>query len=129
MLFRSAGRARWAEFPSITADDLFVQRLFAPEERVVVRSAHFDVQTPRTLSGLVRVRTRTAQGNAELADHGQEQDATARTTASSSRALLGLLARRPTLLPSALVYAGVTAVSRRRAARSAVTWHRDDTTR
>lgn len=123
----SAGRARWGRFPEVTSDDLFVQRTFACDERVVVAGHHFAVETPRTLGSLLAVRTRVAQGNAELATGGRLQDAA--STTSTVRALVGEVRRRPWHLPSVVVYVAVVAVARRRARRSPAAWHRDASTR
>lgn len=133
-----AGRARFEQFPAVQADDLFVQRLFSPQERVIV-DGWFDVQVPRDLRNLIAVRTRVAKGNAALADAGEAQlggatgDFSA-STGSTVRSLATLLVRRPGLLPGALVYVAVV-LAARRAARGAPSttstgpWHRDESTR
>jgi glycosyltransferase involved in cell wall biosynthesis len=120
------GRGRFAEFPDVTSDDLFVQRLFAPQERATSPGT-FHVAVPRDLSNLVKVRTRTAAGNTELA--GADADTFERSTTSTSRALVELLLSRPRDLPAVGVYVAVTAVSRVLARRGSATWHRDVTTR
>lgn len=134
----AAGRSRFAEFPALTADDLFVQRLFAPAERLVLPDATFRVETPRDLAGLLAVRTRTARGNAELARAGSvtapPPGGAAVDTAASTRTTVAALARlvlgQPGLLPASLVYAGVTALARRRAGRArGAAWERDASTR
>ena len=61
------GRARFGEFPPIIADDGFVRSRFTPEERVAVPEARVRVVAPRTLAGLVRVKTRSRLGGYELA--------------------------------------------------------------
>lgn len=126
-----AGRERFERFPDLVADDLYVQRLFAPEERRVT-SGTFTVAAPRTLKSLLAVRVRVAKGNAGLAAHDDDAKFAASTT-STGRALVDLLRRRPTLAPSVAVYLAVTlaarARARRRSARHAGTWERDDSTR
>ncbi|GAA2030173.1 glycosyltransferase [Pseudokineococcus marinus] len=122
-----AGRARFAAFPDVTSDDLFVQRTFAPEERVVLQDHVFEVETPRTLRSLLAVRTRTAQGNTELAGSGDEAHAT--STGETVRSLLLDARRRPSTIPSTAVYVAVVLVARLRARRAPRTWHRDETTR
>ena len=125
----AAGRERWGQFPDVTADDLFVQRMFAPDERLVLDDCSFQVQTPQTLSDLVRVRTRTVFGNNELA--AQDPDgAFAASAGGTQRALLALVRKKPSLLPAAIVYTVVMLEARRRArGRSGGTWHRDASTR
>jgi glycosyltransferase involved in cell wall biosynthesis len=123
-----SGRARFAEFPDVTADDLFVQRLFGPAERVVLQDATFSVEVPHTLRALVAVRTRTAFGSAELAN--TRADEFAASTKETVWALLRMTLRTPRLLPAASVYIVVTVAARLRARGSQrSTWHRDTTTR
>ncbi|MEJ5914123.1 glycosyltransferase family 2 protein [Pseudokineococcus sp. 1T1Z-3] len=122
-----SGRARFGAFPAVTSDDLFVQRTFAPHERVVVVDHVFDVETPRTLRALVAVRTRTAQGNAELAAGGEP--AHAASTGATVRALARGVLRDPRTAPSSAVYVAVVLWARVRSRHVPETWHRDETTR
>jgi len=130
----SAGRARFDRFPDLVADDLYVQRLFAPEERRTTAGT-FTVAAPRTLRSLLDVRVRVAKGNAGLAGHGRsdDDDRFASSTGSTSRALLDLARRRPGLVPSIAVYLGVTlaarAIASRRTSDPHATWERDESTR
>lgn len=129
------GRARFEQFPALVADDLFVQRQFTPEERLVVSDITFDVQTPRSLRGLLAVRTRTAYGNRQLegallAENHRRDERFAASSNGTARALLARCWHHPRQLPAAVVYAVVTAVARRRAARRTdARWDRDDSTR
>ncbi len=153
-----AGRSRFAQFPDVTSDDLFVQRLFAEHERGT-SGGEFVVAAPRNLRNLLKVRTRTASGNAELSrtEHHDERgaggrpvtvdasdDATAaaggsatgnaptfeRSTSGTTSALAKLALSRPRLLPSAAVYTAVTIASRISARRRQTTaWQRDTSTR
>ena len=128
--FSESGRRRFERFPDLVADDLFVQRLFAPAERLVV-DAPFRVSAPRDLRGLLAARTRVARGNRELAARaGALQLDGAPTTSSTTRALVGL-SRRPVLWPALLVYVAVTAQARRRAAAApaGASWERDESSR
>jgi glycosyltransferase involved in cell wall biosynthesis len=123
----AAGRARFGSFPQLTADDLFVQRHFAPEEVVVLPQVSFAIETPHTLRSLLAVRTRTALGNTEVA--GLDLPQFRASSASTLRALGLLLLRRPHLVPAAVVYVAITVVARRRAAARPPGWQRDETTR
>ncbi len=120
------GRARFGRFPELTADDQFVQQLFAPGERRAVDGAEFRVHAPRSLRGVLSMRVRAYRGNRELAESGL-----ARTAAPTSGARTALAqARRPAALPSVAVYAGVNLAAKgmaRRARRGA--WERDDSAR
>lgn len=122
----AAGHRRLGGFPDVTADDLYVQRAFAPAERLVVE-AEFVVSAPRTLAALLAVRRRVARGNRELADaHGAGASG-----GGTAGALVGLVLRRPLLLPAAAVFVGVTARARASAASASgvVAWERDESTR
>jgi Glycosyl transferase family 2 len=125
------GRQRFGSFPDVVADDLYVQRLFAPEERITVDDT-FEVVAPRTLSALLAVRTRVARGNGELAGRGAELGvAPGATAGGTARALCREVLRHPRLLVPAAVYVAVTAAARRRARRAlpGAVWERDDSTR
>lgn len=130
----ASGRARFGEFPELTADDLFVQRLFGDDERRI-SEGRFTVRVPRTASALLKVRTRVARGNAELAAQDaatmqQETLDTSESTGGTVRAMLDVVRQRPTMLPAATTYLGVTVLARLRAGRSAApAWERDDSTR
>jgi len=148
-----SGRSRFTEFPDLTSDDLFVQRLFTDAERGT-SDGEFVVAAPKDVRNLVKVRTRTASGNAELSrtdlGAGGRPDSTHvgpgesavgnegnsssrdfdRTTSGTMSALARLALARPRLLPSAAVYTVVTVASRiaaRRRQNSA--WQRDESTR
>jgi hypothetical protein len=127
-----AGRARFGRFPTTTADDLFVQRLFTAEERIVV-PADFGVRVPHTVAGLINIRTRTALGNAELAQVNPDDDRFATSGRETVASLVSLVRARPRLLPGAVVYVTVTLVSRLRAHRRLtqgdLSWQRDSSTR
>ncbi len=62
----AAGRARWAEYPDVIADDTFVRLNFAPSERVQV-AAPYVWPMAEGLARLVRVRRRQDRGTAEIA--------------------------------------------------------------
>jgi glycosyltransferase involved in cell wall biosynthesis len=126
-----AGRQRFGEFPDVVADDLYVQRLFGPEERRTVDGI-FEIVVPRTTRDLLAVRTRVARGNRQIAsqvdDLGLEPVS---TTGGTLGAMLRTVGRRPWLLPAAVVYVAVTLVARTRARRVApdAVWERDESSR
>ena len=129
----AAGRSRFSEFPEVTADDLFVQRQFTRAERAVVPGEFFTVEVPRDLGSLLRVRTRVAAGNAELAATAPHDTSLASSTGGSLRSLADLVRRRPRRAGDAAVYLGVTVAARLRARRAAgrgiADWQRDDSSR
>ncbi|QBI20262.1 glycosyltransferase [Egibacter rhizosphaerae] len=63
------GRAQFDAFPDVTGDDHFVRDAVPPERRHVVTAARSTVQAPRTFAGILRRKTRTVLGNAELDRH------------------------------------------------------------
>jgi len=126
------GRDRFDEFPDVLADDLYIQRLFSPEERLRTRG-EFAVRAPRRWADLVKVRTRVDRGNAQLAgsapavDHGEGFE---RTSDSSMKAMARSVAAHPALLGAAGVYMGTTAVAKVRSKFSNDrAWGRDESTR
>ena len=129
-----AGRSRFDQFPDVQGDDLFVNRLFSPDETVICNGLS-TVRAPRRWRDLIRVRTRLAQGNAELA---RTNDPDVRglsdvhdfstTTRGTLGTLVWLTIRTPRQLPGILIYAVISAIARA-PRRSARRWHRDESSR
>jgi acetyltransferase-like isoleucine patch superfamily enzyme len=122
------GHRRLGSFPDITNDDQYVHDLFRVEERVCVRSHRFVLRPPRTVTGLIKRRTRTLTGQRELtARFGQLPGASPRRSARE------LLRRNPALIVDLLVFVWVTKTAGRAAARKVAaadtSWERDDTSR
>ena len=121
-----AGRARFASFPDLTADDQFVLQQFRRDERLTLRDYYFAVYPPTHLAGLVRIRTRAYRGNAELAQSGLAPY----SPAVGSARTLSTLARRPRNLAPVATYIGVNLVAKLRARLLRGTrWERDHTAR
>ena len=124
------GRARFREFPALTADDGYVRIQFRSGERETVTSATSTVFPPRTIRDLLATKTRAHYGSAELAamfpglwkNRGE----------SNHKSLIRLF-RDPSLWASLAVYCLVTAIAKRRAQRrlraGAANWERDNTSR
>ncbi len=126
-----AGRARFDRFPDIIADDGYVRSLFTPAERLTVEGASFRIVAPQTLSGVVKIKTRSRFGNMELAEKFPKLAKGKETTTGS---MLGLLACRPNLWPATVVYVYVQwrtkgNCRRKLAAGDYRTWERDDSSR
>lgn len=148
------GHARLGRFPDITADDLFVDQLFAPEEKAVVHAPPVSVKTPRTAAGLLAILRRNYRGQAELRQNSRSQtqpggnSPTESSTPSSEaatptvqaslgaggtgtrrtlRELLGSV-RGPASAFDAAVYAGFVTAARIRPSRPQA-WERDETSR
>jgi len=127
------GRARFGEFPTMVADDLFIDSLFEKAEKTHVRSVAVTVETPFSTGDLLRRLVRVRRGNAAMRAAG----ATGQVEASVRPAdrwswLRDVVAREPRLAPAGLVYAAITVVAALRARRgplTAMTWGRDESTR
>lgn len=119
------GRARFAQFPALTADDQFVQQLFDLPERRALSDAHFVVHPPRSLRGLVNMRARAYRGNRELAGSGL---ASAPAPPNGLRTVASM-ARDPKKVPAVAVYVGVNLVAKALARRRGTRWERDDSAR
>jgi glycosyltransferase involved in cell wall biosynthesis len=120
------GRGRFERFPDITADDQFVLERFAPAERHTIRSEQFTIRTPRTLRGVVKVRTRSYRGNLEL--HAMELPDVAEERVGPSA--LGTLLRDRRVAAGVPVWLAVNAFAKMQARRRwDGAWERDDTSR
>ena len=125
-----AGRSRFGAFPDVVADDLWVDRQFAPGEIAIVDCTPVGVAVPRRARDLVRVLRRTYRGKAETAGvdpHDRARD----TTASTLRQLRGLAAAGPSAALDAATYAAFAAGARLALAGAAggSRWERDDSSR
>lgn len=60
------GHARVAPWPDLIADDQYVLRSFAPQERVTIPGYHTVVQAPPDLRTIVRRGVRVRRGNEQL---------------------------------------------------------------
>lgn len=125
-----AGRARFCEFPDLTADDGFVRIQFRTEERETLRSVHTTVFPPRTISNLIATKTRAHYGSYELAN--TSPDLWLNRGESNRNSLMRLFAN-PRLWPKLFVYGVVTIVAKSRARKQiksgGAKWERDSTSR
>ncbi|GAA3888891.1 glycosyltransferase [Streptomyces lacrimifluminis] len=126
-----AGHARIAALPPLMADDLAASLAFAPGERLVVGGAGVVVHPPRTWRDLMKRRVRAAVSTAQVEQHQEPEEASARTSVADLKALVR---RDPRLFPSVVVFVAA-AVAARRASRKAIraqdfgTWLRDESSR
>lgn len=126
------GFARLGRFPDIVADDLYVQRLFPPAERLTPDDLFFEVRAPGTLRALIRRNTRIAAGNRQLAERYPHLAAPGASAGAAS--LAKRVWRRPTLWAGFAVYTAVYLTVQLRARRTLarrgqIGWNRDETTR
>jgi hypothetical protein len=125
-----AGRARFREFPALTADDGYVRIQFQPAERETHRSATSTVFPPRTIKDLIATKTRAHYGSFELAAlfpglwHNRGE--------SNGRSLIRLF-KDPRLWFKLATYCTITVIAKRRAQKrlrsGTAVWERDHTSR
>jgi glycosyltransferase involved in cell wall biosynthesis len=124
------GRARFKEFPNLTADDGFVRIQFKPHERRSLTSVKSTVFAPRTLRDLIITKTRAQFGSFELAKLFPDQ--WKNKGESNDKALLALFGL-PWLWHKLLVYSFVALVAKSRARKRLLAgtfeWQRDETSR
>ncbi|MCB5273166.1 N-acetylglucosaminyl-diphospho-decaprenol L-rhamnosyltransferase [Arthrobacter sp. SO5] len=117
------GRQRFGEFPNVTADDLFVDRLFAASEKAVLDVEPVVVRPPRTPAAQLAVLHRIYRGNAEQNGRSGHRS----TAGKTLREVVGSI-EGPLSAVSAAVYLGFALVGRR-GARDPVSWERDESSR
>lgn len=125
------GRARFGAFPEIIADDAFARLQFQPGERCLLPHVDFTVHAPRSLWGLIKIKTRSHLGNLELRERfpalvRQERPAQTRLPFS--------YAARPWHWHRVGAFVAVKLLVRARARRQAAKqvydlWERDDSAR
>ncbi|MDR7281105.1 glycosyltransferase family 2 protein [Catenuloplanes atrovinosus] len=121
----ATGRARFGEFPAVTADDLFLDSLYGADERVVVDEAASVVATPRRTADLLRRLRRVRAGNAALraASGGTRR-------ADRWSWLRDVVLRDPRLAPAGVIYVGLTVLAAWQARRApSAGWERDESSR
>lgn len=115
------GHQRLGEFPAVTADDCFIDRLFGETEKVTLDCPPVTVRTPRSAAALLSTLKRVYRGNLELRSvRGDRTGRTVRELAASVRGPVSAL--------DALVYGGF-ALAGRLAPRPRLAWERDETSR
>ena len=60
------GREKFHYFPNIIADDYFVRSHFSANERILSKQTSFTVNAPHNLFCLIKIKTRSLQGNLQL---------------------------------------------------------------
>jgi glycosyltransferase involved in cell wall biosynthesis len=125
-----AGRSRFDAFPDVVADDLWVDRQFAPGEIQIVDCPPVEVAVPRCARDLVRVLRRTYRGKAEAAGV-DPHDRARETTLSTLRQLRRLAAAGPSAAADAATYAAFALGARLTLAgpTAPAHWERDDSSR
>jgi glycosyltransferase involved in cell wall biosynthesis len=124
-----AGRTRFAQFPSIVADDHFVRMLFTRSERQSVSAVHSTVHAPKNAGNLIRRVRRSLAG---LEQYNELFEKTNTESDVTSGGWKSVLRDQPKLAPFFPVYAGITGFAKLMAKRNSgktVDWTRDESTR
>ncbi|MGF1663652.1 MAG: glycosyltransferase family 2 protein, partial [Kineosporiaceae bacterium] len=127
VMLSEAARSRFGEFPDVVADDLFLDSVVGPDERVEVAGVVSRVEVPHTTRDLLRRLERVRRGNAALRAAGGGV-----RPADRWSWLRDVVLPRPWLLPAGAAYATVTLVAAHRARRPVAgpaAWGRDASTR
>lgn len=117
---------RIGQLPRVVADDTYLRRQFPVENVAVVDDASFRVRVPRTLSALIRVRSRVHRGNREVDRLAPRPSDIPR---ERSLDLVREILSRPTLWVDATWYLTVSIAARLLAHRDQNSWGRDVTSR
>ena len=117
---------RIGQIPRVVADDTYLRRQFSIENVAVVDEVSFRVRTPRTLSALIRVRSRVHRGNREVDRLAPRPSDMPREQPSS---LVREILSRPSLWADAPWYLLVSIAARLLARRDQNSWGRDLTSR
>jgi glycosyltransferase involved in cell wall biosynthesis len=127
------GRARFEAFPTMVADDLFLDSLFSATEKISVDSVEVLVATPWRTADLIRRLVRVRRGNAAMREAGSKGTVPGNVRGADRLAWLrSVVLRNPKLAPASVVYVvitGVAAVLAMREPRPGNSWARDDSTR
>jgi len=123
----AAGHARLQEFPALTGDDLYVDRLFSPEEKAVLPAPAVVVRTPRSSGALLAVLSRTYRGNAEQSGKSPVGASTRRTLRELAHTVRGPISALDAGVYAAFAVTGRFKVNRGGVGNSA--WERDETSR
>ena len=124
------GRDRFEWFPPIIADDGYAHQLFTRDERRTLTDCTFNVFAPKTIKGLIAIKTRSRLGSLELTAKGYvpREEQREGTTPGS---MLGSLVCHPI---SSAIYITLKMVTRIRANRQFKqrrfdVWERDESAR
>lgn len=118
------GHRRLGRFPDLKGDDLWVDRLFSPEQKRVIATHSVAVRVPRTVNALLAITRRSVSGARERGPLAQ----TAHDPGGTVRQLFGAV-RSPRSALDALTYVGIAVVARLGLLGGERGWERDDSSR
>ena len=110
--YSAEGRKRFDSFPDVLSDDGYIRGLFSVSEIKRIDDVYSLVKAPKTLLGLIKIKTRSRLGRYELLnkypsmrhDHNR----------SYSSAVIGLL-KKPMNWPHVVLYFVINVICRLRA--------------
>ena len=120
------GHQRLGEFPAVTNDDCFIDRLFESTEKATLDCLPVTVRTPRSTTALLSTLKRVYRGNRGTESLGRF------AYTQNSAGTPGLRAHDPISAIDALVYAALVVAGRwphLRGRRRGGGWERDDSSR
>lgn len=127
------GRARFDAFPTMIADDLFLDSQFTEAEKAEVSSVEVVVAAPYTTRDLVRRLVRVRRGNAEMRAAAAAGLIDVEVRAADRWAWLrDVVVPNPRLLLAAVAYVSITLIAgalARRRVKPGQSWGRDESTR
>ncbi len=103
-ILTESGRNKFNAWPDIIADDAYVRALFSFSEIHVDRDSQFTIFAPKSLSGLVKIRTRARFGNMQVESRYPSLKVLGE---NSNNALLSLLFQKPQRVLHWLTYVSV----------------------
>jgi len=65
-LLNENGRKKFGLWPKLIADDGFLRAIFKPNEIIITKDSTVTVKAPKTISSLLKVKTRSKLGNLQL---------------------------------------------------------------
>lgn len=124
----ASGLEALGAIPDVTNDDEYVRRRLM-KNSVWVDAAPYQIEAPRDLASLVKVRSRVYRGNKGLADAAL--DAPEGKAEGTARMFAGRLAKNPKFWPGACVFAGVAVAAhlRNRMSDNHTVWEQDTSAR
>ena len=127
------GRERFGRFPTMIADDLFLDSQYNTVEKAEAREVEVVVEAPFTTRDLLKRLVRVRRGNAEMRAASAEGTVEVAVRKSDKWAWLrDVVARKPSLAFAAIPYLSITVaagVLARRPAKVGNSWGRDESTR
>lgn len=111
IVLSESGRKRFSVFPDILADDLFLDSLYEPQEKIVVENVTVVVETPYTTRGLINRLVRVRRGNAALRAAAASGEVSITVRPADRLAWLREVLMNPRLLLPGIAYAGITLIA------------------